>query len=217
MIFVLKVNVGSIFNICQNAFLQQCLPKKVFIEASRYRRWQDQQAYLGGRYLLLKALDELHLPSHLLDELKYSKFGKPYLPINLNFNITHSGEFVLLAVSDSHKIGIDAEKIKKVNLTEFQNQFTDLELLNICQADNKLVEFFKYWTIKEAVMKADGRGLSIDFKQILVTTNAYLDGKLWYIKEIALTQNYIAHIATNALLSSELKIETIVIPTINRI
>jgi len=212
MVHLFKMNNEVPLNPSQNAFLKKCLPAWSHTMSLTYKRWQDRQAYLGGRYLLLEGLKKLSLPVAMLNSLKYSEHGRPYLPLNIDFNISHSGKYILLAMSNGHRIGIDIEEIKKIEINDFKKQFSNSELLMINQAYNKYAEFFKYWTIKEAVIKADGRGMDIDLKSIVINENAYVDGKVWYLKEIKVSEGYAVHIATDSIVADEIICDFVNIP-----
>lgn len=212
MVHLLKMNNEVPLNPSQNAFLRQCLPEWIHCESLKYRRWLDRQAFLGGRYLLLEGLKKLGVPIDIFTAVRYTKYGRPYLPLGIDFNISHSGQFILFAISDTQRIGIDIEEIKMIEFDGFRNQFTDLEFLQMNQASNKFTEFFKYWTIKEAVLKADGRGITMDLKSIIINENAYLDKQTWFIKEIKISSGYMAHIASNLIIPDDLNCDTVLIP-----
>ncbi len=101
---------------------------------------------------------------------KYIKFnknkqGKPYLKnhLNFNFNISHSGEYVLCGI-DNKDIGVDVEEIKNINIIEIaQNYFTtkEFEYIVSCDVEFQLNRFYEIWTLKESYIKCYGQGLSI--------------------------------------------------------
>lgn len=97
--------------------------------------------------------------------------GKPYLSSHpqFHFNISHSHNFVTVAVSDS-EIGIDCEKIRSVNLKIAKRYFTEKEQEYINETEpQKNRRFFEIWTKKEAFLKKDGKGISIPLTSFDVT------------------------------------------------
>src|SRR5688500_1557642 len=72
----------------------------------KFSRWQDAHAFLYGKLLLKKGLEDLGLNTSL-KEIKYSSYGKPYLECNVEFSISHSSSYVVCALSTTCKIGID--------------------------------------------------------------------------------------------------------------
>jgi len=90
-----------------------------------------------------------------LGKLKHDERNAP-LPFNGNFwSITHKPEYVGAVVAPS-PIGIDIEKICKRTQSLFQKTASDAEW---ALADTTATTFFRYWTAKEAVLKAVGIGL----------------------------------------------------------
>lgn len=93
--------------------------------------------------------------------------GKPSLSSSapgFQFNISHSGDLALYAVSRELTVGIDLEKIRPVqNLTPLTKRyFTPAEhsAINSLPPDEREKAFFKAWVLKEAYVKATGEGLA---------------------------------------------------------
>lgn len=94
-----------------------------------------------------------------LDALKVDcgKNNKPYFKDypNIRFSISHSGELVVLAMSDT-EVGIDIEKIKPRDYEAIvERHFTKGESKMV----NSLEDFLKVWTKKEAYLKLTSEGL----------------------------------------------------------
>ena len=105
----------------------------------------------------------------------YNHYGKPTLNVvadkhSLCFNITHSEEIALFAVTRRQEIGIDLEFIKKEMAdTKVAENFCsqdELSELNKLSANLYVSAFFSFWTRKEAFLKAAGTGLSYSLKKI---------------------------------------------------
>ena len=92
----------------------------------------------------------LGVPEH---ELRFAKGprGKPYLPDwpRLHFNVSHSGELFVCAISETAEIGIDIERIREVPERE--------EIARRYGLDAS--RFFETWTQREAYLKALGVGV----------------------------------------------------------
>ena len=116
----------------------------------------------------------------------------------LDFNISHSGEFIICVVSDNDKVGVDVEQIRPVKMEDFRDIFSMDEYNNILRAKNPYDQFFTIWTRKEAVVKANGKGLYIPLKEIIVESNTTsLYNETWHLKEIFLGDNYSSAVATS--------------------
>jgi len=194
----------------QGAFLQTQLPDAVYREAHQYVRWQDSQAYLLGRYLLSAGLQRLGISSSVLERMSRSESGRPGLPFDLDFNIAHSGAYVICALSTQGRVGVDIEQIRDIEPDDFQEHLTDRELQAIKHAPDVRREFFKYWTIKEAVIKADGRGLAIPLSTVECADRIPLDGNLWHIKTIDIDPEYVSHLAFDV--ETAVQVEIIHVP-----
>ena len=114
------------------------------------------------------------LPVQMI-KLDETENGKPYAKnVKIHFNLTHTENLVLCAVSDN-AVGIDAEKKRFVNVGVAQKYFTQKEREYI--SENKLKEvtrFFEIWTKKEAYVKMLGTGvrdfLSFDSTEEKIST-----------------------------------------------
>jgi 4'-phosphopantetheinyl transferase len=172
------------------------MPYKIQEKILKYRRWQDAHASRFGKLLLREKLNELGLDCSLTN-LKFTDYGKPYLEENnLRFNISHSGTKVVCAFASFSTIGIDLEEVKPLSMVDFINQFTDYEWKQINASEDTLLEFYKLWTGKEAVIKAEGKGLSIPLQSISIQENkVILTQNTWHLKQIDLFKNYMLHVA----------------------
>jgi 4'-phosphopantetheinyl transferase len=95
--------------------------------------------------------------------LVFGDKGKPHIEnlVDVHFNISHSGYYVVCAVAPD-EIGIDVERIRKVNLRIAERFFSPSEIQDLmsCTEDTRMQYFITLWTIKESYLKAIGRGLT---------------------------------------------------------
>jgi len=163
----------------------------------RYRRWQDAQLSLLGRVLLVKRLEQMNC-SFDESNVRYSSFNKPYLAnSDINFNISHSGELVVCALTKTGDIGIDIEKIESIKISDFKSQMTNNEWELVNTSKDKERAFFKYWTQKEAVIKAHGKGLFIPLKTFEVKQDkTTIDSDNFFLKELEIKEYYSCNIAS---------------------
>ena len=171
------------------------LPSFLIEKTKRFRRWQDAHASLFGKLLLLEGLKAFNVVD-ALNSIQYTRFGKPYLrDCPVCFNISHSGHFVICVVSNEvDRVGVDVELVKPINIYDLKNVWTDKEWNEIEEGGVHL--FYEYWTRKEAVLKADGRGLGIPFKDIDVRdTRVSFNSETYFLKAFDLSVNYKIHLA----------------------
>jgi 4'-phosphopantetheinyl transferase len=65
------------------------------------------------------------------------------------------------------RIGIDIELIQYIDINYYRHFISNSEWNSITNDDAFIRRFYHYWTIKESVMKADGRGLSTPSQDII--------------------------------------------------
>lgn len=179
-----------------------------------YRRWQDAQLSILGRILLYRGTDHFDKKYKEIS-IKYNKHKKPnFGEEEVYFNISHSGEIVVCAVTNICDIGIDIELQRDIQIEDFQPQMTEGEWMKISTSFNKRDSFYKYWTQKEAVIKGCGKGLSVPLKSFEISQNtAMIDDEKFFLKEIKLDDKYKCYIATNMLVNEAcIKISEVVSP-----
>jgi 4'-phosphopantetheinyl transferase len=107
------------------------------------------------------------------DALKFqvTGHGKPSLlglPAAPQFNVSHSGDYVLIGVTISAPCGVDIERSNpRVKEKEIARRYfcpREVEWL-----DRTRQGFLRLWTMKESIIKAVGRGLSIPLSDVDVT------------------------------------------------
>lgn len=110
-------------------------------------------------------------------EFSHSKHGKPFiagrfLDRKLDFNLAHSENLVVLAITHRRAIGIDIERVRPVDdLSELVARFSKREraLFEDLASGKRLLAFFKLWTRKEAWLKATGEGIGRQLDQVEVS------------------------------------------------
>ncbi len=171
------------------------IPKKLQIKTLKYKRWQDRYNYLFSKLLLQKALKNFN---YKLSDVLISEYKRPYIDANIDFNISHSENFIVCAIVEDSKIGIDIEIVKDINLSDFK-QFFEREWSEIINSNNSLKSFYKFWTIKEAILKIDGRGFlseNIDMKIDVDNNFVNFENNIYQIQNINLSSSYICTIAS---------------------
>lgn len=140
--------------------------------ASRYHFIKDKNRFIICRSLLKILLAEytgLPVDKILLD-IDANK--KPYLPSHplIFFNVSHAGDYAIIGISKS-PIGVDVEyNNKDFDYQEIlPNIFNKIEIDQIFNSKVKHHTFYKFWTRKEAIVKAIGKGIDGDISKITVT------------------------------------------------
>ena len=132
-----------------------------------------------------------------LGKLNQDKNGAP-LPSDGNcWSISHKTQYVGGVVSPT-PIGIDIERIRSCSEGIFRKTATENEWMLADSAENSLTVFFRYWTSKEAVLKALGTGIKdlLKCRIVQIIDNSHLNiryaNRLWLVEH----KYFDHHIAT---------------------
>lgn len=172
--------------------------------AERYYRDEDRQRFIYGRSLLRILCG--HYTNQPPGDVRFTPgaHGKPELSGDLGWhvNVSHSGEWILLAVSRV-SVGVDIEKITQ------QFAFEEMLVSNFSQQEQAYCSgresrrrFYGLWTRKEALLKATGKGMDDAFQEVpsldgLHQTNSDLIGGSgnWKVYGFAVGADYPAAVA----------------------
>jgi len=138
-------------------------------EAERAATFGDpelRRRYLVGRGILRALLGGyLDRPAGSI-RLRYGDAGKPSLrnPISpLRFNLSHSGEHLLVGMAEGVELGVDIEEVRKVSRREAiaRRVLTAEERATIARfgSRDRNLAFLIFWSGKEALAKACGQGI----------------------------------------------------------
>ncbi|MCK5897787.1 MAG: 4'-phosphopantetheinyl transferase superfamily protein [Methylococcales bacterium] len=141
------------------------------IRWQRFKFEKHRHQYLATRALVRTTLSK-YVPIKAQDwQFLKNDYGKPAIspPQNLFFNLSHTENLIVCAVSRQKNIGVDIETINhKSSITEIaQRFFSPAETKALLHESNSVQKqrFFQYWTLKEAYIKAKGMGLSLPLEQ----------------------------------------------------
>lgn len=139
------------------------VPFECATKVSKYAHTSDAQRNLIGEILARYALREITGISYN-KPFYIGEKGKPYAENtgNVFFNISHSGNWVVVAVSDN-PVGVDVEKMRKVPEGVAYRFFSEPEKQMLDKAEDDIEKahiFFTLWTLKESFIKAIGKGLT---------------------------------------------------------
>lgn len=103
---------------------------------------------------------------------------------------------MVCAISEERRVGVDIEEHKELSLNEFKEVLTKEERAFVNMQEDSLKHFFNLWSMKESIVKADGRGMLVSLNDIAIRGNkAVLDGREWHLQEIKITDTASAFLA----------------------
>jgi 4'-phosphopantetheinyl transferase len=147
----------------------ECVAKEELERAQRFICQSDRDRYIFSHGLLRSVLSAYldRAPQQII--IKSKPYHKPFLGSpdscgDVRFNLSHSEDIVLVAVTSGAEVGIDVEYMRRmpdavqiVNST-FSND--EKSFLNSLPPEDFEKGFFTCWTAKEAFLKGIGKGLS---------------------------------------------------------
>lgn len=155
----------------------ECLSVDERMQVNRYKKETDRETMLVSRYILRKILEIIIKIDGSKIELSKTEYDRPFSRIikeksGPDFNVSHSGEWIVWAINPKGSVGIDIEEIRPIDLNVMKNVFTKKEIEYVKDKEGGREErFYQLWTLKEAFVKAIGEGLSYPLK------NFYFDIK----------------------------------------
>lgn len=202
--------------------VERCLPLLASDERARYLRFHfehDRHSYLAAHALTRAVLAPLAgLPAPEL-QFENGAHGRPELcqPAHgprLRFNLSHTRGLVACAVALEHAVGVDVEHVeRRADIEQLAPAvFSQLERAQLAElaGDDRRTRFFRLWTLKEAYIKAVGKGLSLPLRSITLELPAGEqprlrfaaplsdDGKEWWLDVHAPRPSHVLAIALNA-------------------
>ncbi len=143
----------------------------------RYYRPVDRDRFIVGRGILRRIISAyLALPPSQL-RFTYNEYGKPSISDDqndraLNFNLSHSAELILYAVTRGRSVGVDIEYIREdsatIEIAEHVFSEDEVAALKSLPTDQRTIGFFNSWSRKEAFIKAKGMGVSYPLDRFTV-------------------------------------------------
>jgi len=144
-----------------------------WIRAERFHFARDRERFIAGRGLLRTVLAE-YLDMDPRDlRFQTGAHGKPALENSgsaLRFNLSHSDDLMLLAVTHAREIGVDLEFMRHdVPFESLADHYFDPEDawdLRLLPTAQRAWKFYDVWTCTEARLKAHGVGLANGFQVV---------------------------------------------------
>lgn len=142
-------------------------------ECERYARFvfqRDKRRYAVTRALVRSVLSRYADISPECWVFEEGTYGRPEIASenqqarSVRFNIAHTSELVVLAVTRHREVGVDVESIVRPAPLEIaDNYFSACEIaaLRAMPPDEQALRFWELWTLKESYIKARGIGLSL--------------------------------------------------------
>ncbi|XP_035241082.1 L-aminoadipate-semialdehyde dehydrogenase-phosphopantetheinyl transferase isoform X2 [Anguilla anguilla] len=164
-------------------FAARCVQSEEKERIGKFVFAKDAKLAMAGRLLMRKLISERMGISWDHIRLERTAKGKPFL-VNppsselhrWNFNVSHQGDFAVLAAEQGWLVGVDVTKTAmpgSSSVSEFfrimRRQFTDHEWTTIRASGPEWAQldtFHRHWALKESFIKATGTGLGFDLQRV---------------------------------------------------
>jgi 4'-phosphopantetheinyl transferase len=168
----------------------------------QWQRIADAAHASPARDLLAAYLDRSVEAIHI----ERGEHGKPHLAdTSLEFNLSHTTDALLLAVSRNNVLGVDLESVGRRTrpaLELARRFFTNDEATALATfpEDLRQLAFLRLWCAKEAALKAEGGGISSGLDRFAFTLDAYgqvssCAGNPWHLHAVAPSPAHIGALA----------------------
>ena len=162
--------------------------------AGRFLRAADREQFVAAHGVLRSILGRYLGVAPVQVELERGQTGKPELTgAPLRFNLSHSGKMALVAIALSNQVGVDVEQLRPMpdalGIAESYFAPAEAAALRRLNGVGRDEAFFRFWTCKEAYLKACGRGLSLGLDR-----NAADDG--WWLTQLTPANGYVGACTT---------------------
>ncbi|MEX8546960.1 MAG: 4'-phosphopantetheinyl transferase superfamily protein [Mucilaginibacter sp.] len=189
------------------AILQPLLLPQEIEKVFRYKQESDQHRSLIGKAVLRILLSNYLNVDPKAVQFKSAKNKKPELENNfgrnLHFNISHSGNWVLIAIAAT-EVGIDVEEMNASftyqNLLSFSFNLQEIDFIE--KSDLPYQTFYQLWTRKESLLKATGKGLVDELSLVPSLTGVHQNpteiigsAESWQVLSFPVDENYVGSVA----------------------
>jgi 4'-phosphopantetheinyl transferase len=132
--------------------------------------------------------------------------GKPTVP-GIELSLSHSGDAVVVAVTPTQPVGVDVEQVSASaqDVSGLVLSGTERAALDALPDDRRRAGLIRYWTRKEALLKATGDGLLVPLDSVVVSgpdedpvVLRWIDGPTSpvHLTDLAAPAGYLATLAT---------------------
>lgn len=186
--------------------------------ADRFRAPIHRKRFIATRYALRKILSDYLSISTNIIRFNYNQYGKPSLDladdqtVPIQFNITHSDDMALCALTLNHAIGIDIEKMIERSYLDIAKRFyspQENQALAALPTHKQMAGFYRLWARKEALAKAIGKGLQFSLTDFSVSADAvtetiHAENKIWTVMSLDIPSDYQAALASDQTINNVL-------------
>ncbi|MDR2481307.1 MAG: 4'-phosphopantetheinyl transferase superfamily protein [Spirochaetaceae bacterium] len=194
LIWMIDILFVDVRDLTESAFPEylDCLTQTELQRTMTYRFFTAQKLTAFGILLIKHYFFQKYGMTNLV--IMFKENGKPYIPGNISFSISHSQNITCAAFCEK-EIGVDIEFRRTVSFKEISRRFNTEEQVFIENSLNTEKAFFYIWTRKEALLKAMGIGfaqnlLKYNCVKPKITNITDAIESAWYLQSFNLRDNF---------------------------
>ena len=137
-------------------------------EMHGFKNKSRQKEYLATRGLVKEVAEALGLNKEHF-RLKKTELGKPYGvhgKEHYQLSIAHTNVHVICGISPNRSLGVDAEPADRLIPEKLRRRITNEDELALLEKEPAV----RVWTIKEAIVKLEGRGMRTNLNDCTITS-----------------------------------------------
>lgn len=151
------------------------LDEKEMVKSEELFFEKDRNLYQSSHIFLRKILSKYTAIAPEKWKFTHNKYGKPGVNSDdykwLKFNLSHTHSMIACAIAYQYDVGVDVEHHRPLkDLAGLcRTALSDSErayVFRFIEPQQQERHFYRYWTLKEACLKAMGKGLSIPLQRI---------------------------------------------------
>src|ERR1700754_2404329 len=199
---VWRIKISTNLEFIDNFF--KVLMYDEILRANRYVQKKDRLRFVISRGALRYLLSQYtKLPAAAIKFVISTNKKPSVLQQNLKYNVSHSGDWVLIAISNS-EVGVDTEEMDPMfSYKEILADNFNKDEINYIAHQDSINSFFLLWTRKEALTKATAIGLDDNLKYIPslngdheINSSLLSSSKNWHLNSFKPDEQNMASVAT---------------------
>lgn len=202
-------------NADEDGHLEQLLSAEESERAARFRFARDRRVYVAAHAICRGLLSYCCGGDPLGWRFSIGDHGKPEVMTasgspRLRVNLSHTRGFSAVALTQDHDIGIDVERLQRDAPTEKLAERVlakcERQRLQAAPVTEQVAVFLRFWTLKEAYVKAVGRGLSqpldafsfdLETLRIVFAEGAAEDPAHWHFEQSRIGSEHLMALAVH--------------------
>lgn len=180
--------------------------------AQRFHFDRDRHLYILAHGALREILSRYLQQSPETITFSYTDKNKPYISDHpIQFNLSHSHQLVVIAIANTHPVGVDVEYIGKetheaLDIAKRYLAKEEYQQLIALPSQQQHRAFLDTWTRKEAFIKSVGEGLSYPLNEVVVnvpplpavaklTKPSHSEESTWHLQTLDVPEEYVGTVA----------------------